>query len=72
MKSLLLIPFLLLGSLKEPKPSAEYVYICVSKDASKYHFDKYCRGLQRCTHEIERTTKSDAVYRGYSICGYED
>lgn len=72
MKTLLLIPFLFLGSLTAPKTTVDYVYICISKDAKKYHFDKYCRGLQKCTHTIEKVTKSDATYKGYTICLYED
>lgn len=52
--------------------SAGNVYICVSKTASKYHYNRNCRGLQKCTHKIEAVSKEAAVKRGYSLCGYED
>ncbi|MGN6354122.1 MAG: hypothetical protein ACTHLB_12080, partial [Parafilimonas sp.] len=39
----------------------EYVYICVSRTAYVYHKTKECRGLSRCTHEIKKITKKEAV-----------
>ena len=51
---------------------ASDVYICISKTASKYHYSKNCKGLNRCTHTISKVSKSDAKSRGYSLCGWED
>lgn len=75
MKTLTLLGCLLFGGLSSAPPVAggdSYVYICISKSASKYHFDRDCSGLQKCTHEIEKTTKGDAQYRGYTVCLLED
>lgn len=30
----------------------DIVFICNSENAYRYHNDKECRGLNRCTHEI--------------------
>lgn len=73
MKTLSLLACLLFGGPgTTPARTDSYVYICISKSASKYHFDRYCSGLQKCTHDIEKTTKGDAQYRGYTICLLED
>ncbi len=48
------------------------VYICVSKGAKKYHYDQSCRGLKRCTHTVETTTKKKAEAIGLTVCGYEN
>jgi len=42
-------------------PQKEYVYICLSERAYAYHSDYNCRGLQKCTHGIIRTTKDSAI-----------
>lgn len=48
------------------------VYICVSKTAGKYHYNRQCRGLKQCTHTIESVSLQEAKDRGYSLCGFED
>lgn len=48
------------------------VYICVSRSATKYHYDKDCRGLKNCKHEVKKTTLSEAKKAGYTLCGWED
>lgn len=53
-------------------PAGENVYICISKTAGKYHFNRQCRGLKQCTHTIEEVTLQDAKKRGYTFCGFED
>ena len=46
----------------------QYVYICVSRSAHKYHRDRDCRGLAHCTHEIDKVTLSQAIKLGYTAC----
>ncbi len=46
----------------------ESVFICVSRTGHKYHTDQSCRGLNRCTHEIRKVTKAQAIKMGYSAC----
>lgn len=49
------------------------VYICDSGGATKYHLDKDCRGLGRCTHNIVLVTKSEAIRKGKELlCGWEN
>ena len=59
--------FTLLSSFQSNKT----VYICVST-ATKYHYDKYCRGLSNCTHEIRAVSLTDAKNVGRTLCGWED
>ena len=44
------------------------VYICDSPNAKKYHFNKNCSGLQKCTHTIKAVTKEEATKLGYTVC----
>lgn len=68
-KNSLIISFLLvLTSFTIPTT----VYICLSPGAKKYHYNRNCRGLGNCTHEIEAVSKSDAEGRGLDLCGWED
>jgi hypothetical protein len=46
----------------------EYVYICISRTAHKYHSRSDCRGLMRCTHEEKMVTKATAIRMGYTAC----
>lgn len=50
------------------KTSIEYVYVCNGPSATKYHKTKNCRGLSRCSTNIEKISKSDAVKKGRSAC----
>jgi hypothetical protein len=50
------------------KVTTDDVYICVSKTGHKYHGNNDCRGLRRCTHEIRKVTKGQAIKMGYSAC----
>ena len=50
------------------KAKPEYVYICISRTAHKYHRQSDCRGLARCTHEEKMVTKAAAIRMGYTAC----
>jgi hypothetical protein len=54
------------GSIN-PRIKADSVLICVSNTGHKYH-SYVCRGLARCTHEIRKVTKAQAIKMGYSAC----
>lgn len=66
MKNLILIGSVILFSFTSSVQST--VYICVSPNAKKYHANKNCRGLQKCTHVIQQTTLADAKGKGYTAC----
>jgi hypothetical protein len=57
---------------KNDGKQTEYVYICLGPKAYAYHSDYNCRGLQRCTHQIIRTTKDSAInyYNRSKPCSY--
>lgn len=67
-KSLLVCFLLVLMSFTIPTT----VYICLSPGAKKYHYDRGCRGLNNCTHEIKSVSVGDAESRGLDLCGWED
>ncbi|MDB5154962.1 MAG: hypothetical protein JWR54_3713 [Mucilaginibacter sp.] len=48
--------------------TVDSVYVCVSKTGHKYHSDRDCRGLARCTHEIRKVSTEQAIKMGYSAC----
>jgi hypothetical protein len=48
------------------------VYICFSKGAKKYHYNKFCKGLTNCKHTIKKVSLSEAKELGLSLCGWED
>ncbi|ESU22824.1 hypothetical protein FEDK69T_17270 [Flavobacterium enshiense DK69] len=52
--------------------SSANVYICVSPNAKKYHYNENCRGLSNCKHEIKKVSKSEALDKGLGLCGWED
>lgn len=47
--------------------NTEYVLICNSKSSYAYH-SYQCRGLQRCTHDIIKITRQEAINRGRNAC----
>lgn len=48
------------------------VYICTSKNATAYHLDKNCEGLQKCKADITSVTETAARQKGLHLCGFED
>lgn len=49
----------------------DYVYICDSKTAKKYHYDKNCRGIKSCKFKIVKITLSEAEEKNKTLCGFE-
>ena len=74
MKRALLLLTLVLGGMfvgtanQDAPRQEEKVYICVSKNAKRYHCDRDCRGLQNCKHEIRIVTIKEAQERGLTPC----
>ncbi len=44
------------------------VYICTGETSTKYHCDPDCRGLGRCTGEIEEVSEDEAENMGRTPC----
>ncbi|NDV16522.1 hypothetical protein GO009_10835 [Muricauda sp. TY007] len=51
---------------------ADKVYICKGKGSKKYHYNKHCRGLSRCSTKIYEVTLEKAKEMGRTLCGWED
>lgn len=71
--STLLILFIFSSFTVEKSSSAETsVYLYDSCGGKKYHYEKNCRGLSNCQHEIIKVTLEQAKKRGKTLCGWED
>lgn len=46
----------------------ESVYICTGETSTKYHSDPDCRGLSRCSGEIEEVSEEEAEDMGRTPC----
>ncbi len=68
-KLVFILIFSVLNSFVNP---VDYVYICDSKGAKKYHLIQTCRGLNACKHEIIKVTLKEAKAKGLDLCGWED
>lgn len=62
----------LLFCFSSSKTATTYVYYCDSPNGKKYHFTESCKGLQKCTHDIVKTTLTDAKQRKLTVCLFED
>jgi hypothetical protein len=51
--------------------STDKVYICKSKNATRYHKNQFCRGLSNCKHERAAVTIKEARDRGLTLCKLE-
>ncbi len=74
-KAILILSMLLNLSIANAAPiryhikvAVDSVYICVSPTGHKYHNDRDCRGLAKCTHEIRKVSKAQAIKMGYTPC----
>ncbi|WP_188360988.1 hypothetical protein [Flavobacterium orientale] len=63
---------LLLLTLLLTSGSTEKVYICNSKNATKYHKKEFCRGLNACKKETVKVTLQEAKNKGLTLCSWED
>jgi len=43
------------------------VYVCISTASKRYHA-YICKGLARCTHEVKKVSKAQAIRWGYTPC----
>ena len=69
---LLIISFVGMISCSSNEVSETYVYICKGSNSYAYHYSPNCRGLRRCSTDLEKLTIKEAVGKGRKLCGYED
>ncbi|MBD3581737.1 hypothetical protein [Flavobacterium selenitireducens] len=72
----LILPFAETDTPSEPEKSEAStatgkVWVCKSSGAKKYHFNRDCGGLKRCTHTIEESTVKQAEAVGLGQCSYK-
>lgn len=48
------------------------VFVCKSRNARRYHLDKNCHALKRCSRDVEQMKEEKAKKIGMSLCGHED
>lgn len=48
--------------------SGDNVYICTGGSSKRYHCDPDCKGLSRCSGEIEEISEEEAEYMGRTPC----
>ncbi len=46
--------------------AAKTVYVCTGPYAKRYHYSKDCSGLGRCSCEIKKMSKAQAIKNGWS------
>lgn len=47
------------------------VFLCNGSASTKYHLKANCKGLERCTTELDTLTIEQAEAKGRTLCGYE-
>lgn len=48
--------------------SGDNVYICTGSSSKRYHCDPDCKGLSRCSGEIEEVSEEEAEDMGRTPC----
>ncbi|MBD8081879.1 hypothetical protein IC610_05495 [Chryseobacterium sp. GCR10] len=69
---MLLVSFAVILNLTGSTIKKSDVYLCDSPGGKKYHYDKSCRGLSNCKHEIIKVSLKKAQTLGKTLCGFED
>ena len=44
------------------------VFVCTGGSSKRYHCDQYCKGLSRCSGEIEEVSEEEAEDMGRTPC----
>lgn len=56
---------------EENSGPADKVWVCKSAGATKYHYNRSCGGLKRCSHTIEASNVKEAEAVGLTKCAYK-
>ena len=56
------------GSSVRSAGSSDNVFICTGESSERYHCDRDCRGLSRCSGEIEEVSEGEAEDMGRTPC----
>lgn len=55
-------------SVAKPAGYSDNVYICTGSSSKRYHCDPDCKGLSRCSGEIEEVSEEEAEDMGRTPC----
>lgn len=55
-------------SVEKSAGSGDNVYICTGSSSKRYHSDPDCKGLSRCSGEIEGVSEEEAEDMGRTPC----
>nr|WP_298994850.1 hypothetical protein [uncultured Allomuricauda sp.] len=72
MKSFTIYLCILFVGLNSSTIEKNKVYVCKGKGSKRYHYNKHCRGLSRCSTKIYEVTLKEAKNMGRTLCGWED
>ncbi|MBQ7853125.1 MAG: hypothetical protein IJ342_09695 [Muribaculaceae bacterium] len=73
MKKILLLAIMVMAFTSADMPDArqeaeEYVYICTGPSSKRYHKTERCKGLRKCSDDVIRISKSQAINQGKTPC----
>lgn len=69
---LLFLSLLIFLSCSSYEVGRGYVYVCNGSKSYAYHYNPHCRGLSKCSTDLEKITEKEAIERGRRLCGFED
>lgn len=68
-KLILLFAFIFLScNTKKASDSRDTVYICTGGSSERFHSDKNCKGLRRCSGNVIEVTSGEAIGMGRTPC----
>lgn len=70
--SLIIIFFVSIIACLSNEVSETYVYICKGPNSAAYRYNPHCRGLRRCSTDLQKLTAREAKEKERKLCGYED
>ena len=70
--SLIIVFFVSIIACLSNEVSETYVYICKGPNSAAYRYNPHCRGLRRCSTDLQKLTAREAKEKERKLCGYED
>lgn len=56
------------GTVEKSTVQSGTVYICTGGSSKRYHCDRDCKGLSRCSGDLEEVSEEDAEDMGRTPC----
>jgi 5-bromo-4-chloroindolyl phosphate hydrolysis protein len=71
MSKFFLFFLILLIKAVPPGDNSTTVYLCDSKNATRYHYKSNCKGLSNCSYKVVQSTVESARKTGKTLCKWE-